>query len=338
MKKLLYLFLILGLFACTDDEGNPCIYDPTLITSAVTDVTENSATLNGTISVVSENCDVPNNTEQGFVYATTIQPTINDNQVNVNGTSISITIENLEPETTYYVRAFLTNALGDFYSNEASFTTLATNCGTLTDINGNIYETVLIYGQCWTKTNANLDTYRDGTSIPQVTNQEQWSNLTTGAWCYYNNDSNNGGIYGKLYNWYAIAGIHDNNPDTPNKVFAPEGYHVPTKEEWAILIENLGGTNDAGGKLKSTSSYWSSPNTGATNESLFSALPAGIAHNFSFSSQFLYLNNQAWFWSQTEESTTNAWFTFLLYNSSSAFQEAYDYQKLFGFSVRFISN
>ena len=123
MKKLIYLFLTVLIVACVDDEGNPCVYSPTLTTSAVANVTETSATLNGVISIVSDNCDNPTNTEQGFVYATTIQPTINNIQVNVNGTDITTTLENLEPNTTYYARTFLTNALGEFYGNEVNFIT-----------------------------------------------------------------------------------------------------------------------------------------------------------------------------------------------------------------------
>lgn len=122
MKKLLYLFLALTV-ACTDDDGNPCTYDSTLTTSEATNITDTSATLNGTVNVVSQNCDDPNNTEQGFVISTEIQPTINDTQINVNGTDISTTIEGLEPNTTYNVRSFLTNFLGEFYGNEVSFTT-----------------------------------------------------------------------------------------------------------------------------------------------------------------------------------------------------------------------
>jgi len=127
MKKLLFLSALL-IFACSDDEGNPCIYEPTLTTEAATDITETSATLNGVISIVSENCDVPNNTEQGFVYSTEIQPTLEDIQVNVNGTNISTTIEGLTPNTTYYVRAFLTNNFGDFYGDEVSFITSEVPC------------------------------------------------------------------------------------------------------------------------------------------------------------------------------------------------------------------
>ena len=123
MKKLIYLFLTVLIVGCSDDDGNPCLYNPTLTTSAVTNITETSATLNGVISIVSENCDDPNNTEQGFVYATIIQPTIANNKINVNGTDVTTTLENLEPNTTYYARTFLTNALGEFYGNEVSFIT-----------------------------------------------------------------------------------------------------------------------------------------------------------------------------------------------------------------------
>ena len=102
------------LFTCSDDEGNLCQYQPTLTTLEVDEITEFTATLNGLVSVVSQNCDDPINTEQGFVYSTEIQPTINNSQVNVNGVEISVTLENLEPNTTYYARVFLTNALGEF--------------------------------------------------------------------------------------------------------------------------------------------------------------------------------------------------------------------------------
>jgi len=123
MKRPLLLSALL-IFACSsDDEGNPCVYEPTLTTEAATNITETSATLNGVISIVSENCDVPNNTEQGFVYSTETQPNLADIQVNVNGTNVLTTIEGLESNTTYYVRAFLTNTFGDFYGNEVSFNT-----------------------------------------------------------------------------------------------------------------------------------------------------------------------------------------------------------------------
>ena len=131
MKKSIYLFLTVLIFACvgSDVDNNPCIYLPLLETQATTEVTETSATLNGLINSESNNCNaIANSSEQGFVYSTTIQPTINDIVVNVNGSIINALIENIEPNTTYYIRTFITSALGSFYGNEVSFTTLVQQC------------------------------------------------------------------------------------------------------------------------------------------------------------------------------------------------------------------
>tara|TARA_B100000963_G_scaffold360449_1_gene391379 strand:- start:1036 stop:2079 length:1044 start_codon:yes stop_codon:yes gene_type:complete len=123
MKKLLLLSALL-IFACTDDDGNPCVYQPTLTTEAVTNITETSATLNGTIDVYSQNCDTVENILQGFVYSTSSEPTIDDDIVNIDGTSITESLTSLEPNTTYYVRVFLVRPLiGVFYGNEVSFVT-----------------------------------------------------------------------------------------------------------------------------------------------------------------------------------------------------------------------
>ncbi|MFN9116197.1 MAG: fibrobacter succinogenes major paralogous domain-containing protein, partial [Bacteroidota bacterium] len=154
----------------------------------------------------------------------------------------------------------------------------------VTDIDGNTYQSVTNCGLTFTKQNLNVSKYSDGTPIPQVTDPTEWANLTTGAWCYYNNDPANGAVYGKLYNWYAVAGIYDAaslaNPALRKKL-APTGWHIPTEAEWTQLTDCLGGQNVAGGKMKSTGTLqagtglWQEPNTDATNESGFSGLPAG---------------------------------------------------------------
>ena len=128
MKKLLLLSALV-IFSCSggddssENNDNPCIYEPTLSTEAVTNITETSATLNGIIAIVSENCVVAPGEMQGFVYSTNPSPTNDDNVEVVYGTDISTTIDNLIPNTTYYVRVFITNSLGEFYGNVIDFTT-----------------------------------------------------------------------------------------------------------------------------------------------------------------------------------------------------------------------
>jgi uncharacterized protein (TIGR02145 family) len=145
-----------------------------------------------------------------------------------------------------------------------------------TDIDGNQYNTVIIGTQEWMKENLNVTKYSDGTPIPQVTDPTVLAGLTKGAWCYYNNDSTLGNTYGKMYNWYAVAGIHDNDSTTPNKSLAPSDWQVPSANDWSTLINYLGGSSIAGGKMKDTSLvHWLSPNTDATNSSGFTGLPGG---------------------------------------------------------------
>lgn len=203
----------------------------------------------------------------------------------------------------------------------------------LTDIDGNVYEYVTICNQTWTKSNLNVSKYTDGTPIPQVTDPTQWANLTTGAWCYYNNTTTNGTTYGKLYNWYAAAGIYDAasaaNPALRKKI-APTGWHVPTDAEWTQLTDCLGGESVAGGNMKATgTSLWQSPNTDATNTSGFTGLPGGFRNyggNFNY---FGYFGN---WWSLSEYDTANVWYRCLNSISGDAYRSIND--KTSGFSVR----
>ena len=142
--------------------------------------------------------------------------------------------------------------------------------GTLTDQDGNVYKTIVIGNQTWMAENLRTTKYRDGSPIPNVTEITAWGNLTTGAYCNYNNTTSADTIatYGRLYNWYAAI-------DSRN--IAPTGWHVPNDAEWETLIYYLGGYSVVGGKMKETgTTHWISPNTGATNESGFTALPSGL--------------------------------------------------------------
>ena len=127
--------------------------------------------------------------------------------------------------------------------------------------------TAVIGTQQWMRQNLDIETYRNGDVIPQVTDPAVWGNLTTGAWCYYNNDPANGAIYGKLYNWYAV---------TDPRGLAPQGWHISTGAEWATLKDFLGGDVAANNKMMTTGSPWNPINANATNASGFSGLPGGV--------------------------------------------------------------
>ena len=168
-----------------------------------------------------------------------------------------------------------------------------TDNNTVTDIDGNTYNVVQIGAQLWTTENLTVSKYRNGDEIPQVNNYDEWNNLTTGAWCYYENSITNGAIYGKLYNWYAL-----NDP----RGLAPEGFKIPSDEEWNILINFLGGKDVAGGKMKPKGKkIWKNPNKDASNSSGFTGLPGGGRYNYD-----QYLGYGGNWWTSTENSIEEA--------------------------------
>lgn len=218
------------------------------------------------------------------------------------------------------------------------------SAGSVTDQDGNSYDYITYGTQIWTVENAEMVTYRDGTPIPQVTDNTEWQNLTTGAWSYYNNDP----IKPRLYNWYAVKGIHDTDPNTPNKEFAPEGWHVPTEAEWTTLQNylitngyNYDGTttgNKIGKAMASTTGWNTSTNTGAignyqslNNNSEFNAIPEGNRGN---NGSFYNEGDNALFWSSTENDSNDAWYRYLNYSGSKLYRLNND--KHYGFSVRFV--
>jgi len=173
--------------------------------------------------------------------------------------------------------------------------------GTVTDVDGNVYKTVKIGDQLWMAENLKVTHYRNGDEIPNITNEEEWYNLNSiGAYCSYNNSDSNKSVYGLLYNGYAVQ---------DKRGLAPKGWHIPTDEEWMTLEKNLGvdeselqkygfRTGDIGGRLKSKGTeYWREPNSGATNETGFSALPGGCRE--SLDGIFKYMTRIACFWTCT---------------------------------------
>ena len=212
--------------------------------------------------------------------------------------------------------------------------------GTVTDIDGNVYQTVKIGDQWWITENLRVSRYRNGDHIPNVTGNADWGNLTSGAWAYYDNDESNDFAYGKLYNWHAVA---------DGRGLCPAGWHVPDIEAWRQLELYLGmpeeeahdagwwgEKNSIGGKLKSTLTEpdphprWNDPNTASTNESDFSGLPGGYRDN---AGEFRLLGKHGFWWSSTESFTDfRAWYTGLDYGFAGMLR--YTTGKYIGMSVR----
>ncbi len=194
---------------------------------------------------------------------------------------------------------------------------------TVTDIDGNVYHTVTIGTQVWTVENLKVTKYRNGDPIPNVTDGSVWAALTTGAYYNIGNDSSFVSTYGRLYNWFAV---------TDSRNIAPAGWHVPTDAEWQTLINYLGGSFVAGGKMKEAGiTHWNSPNAGATNVSGFSALPASYRN---YDGNFYGIGGYAYFWSSSEKASNYAWSVFLYYDFSDARQ--FDNYERYGFSVRLV--
>lgn len=191
--------------------------------------------------------------------------------------------------------------------------------------NRNSIPTVAIGTQAWTNKNLDVTTYRNGDVIPEVTDPTQWKNLKTGAWCYYNNNASNNATYGKLYNWYAV-----NDP----RGLAPEGFHIPTSDEWMLLINYLGGNTVAGGKLKEMgTTNWNSPNKDATNSSGFTAVGTGNRTDLGNFTQF---KNSATFWTSSLFYDDFSFLYSINYNSAGANRN--NSLKTYGIAVRCIAD
>jgi len=290
---------------------------PTLTTAATTSIFTTTATSGGTITTDGGLAI----TARGICWATTTNPTT-ANSKTTDGSGIGTFTSNLtglNASTTYYVRVYATNSMGTFYGNEQTFTTNGPG-EPLTDIDGNTYNTVWIGGQLWMAENLKTTKYTDGMPIPLVTDNVQWAGLTTGAYCWYNNDVANKAIYGALYNYYAVQ----------TGSIAPIGWHVPSEAEWTQLENYLGGSSIAGGALKETgTTHWLSPNAGATNITGFTALPGGLRRSYG---PFDSIGRNGFWWSSTEFNAAGTWYRVMTYADS--YVGSTSKPKEFGFSVR----
>jgi uncharacterized protein (TIGR02145 family) len=263
----------------------------------------------------------------------------NDGELDTGFSNYQYGFHSYPEEGQYQVRLVVKDpggALGTFEKEIRITMNGGVETGTVTDIEGNIYKTVKIGNQWWMAENLKTTRYNDGTIIPFVKDATEWANLTTPGYCWYSNwyidnDPSYKDTYGALYNWYTVN----------TGKLCPTGWHVPTDQEWKQLEIHLGmsqgevdneglrGTNE-GGKLKETGfTHWASPNTGATNETLFTALPGGSrGYNGAFSTIY----NYGYWWSITENDSDSSWRRVMSAYDSGIYRISIS--KYFGLSVR----
>jgi len=261
-------------------------------------------------------------TARGVCWSTSANPTISNSRTNDGGGpgSFASEISGLSPNTTYHVRAYATNSVGTAYGNDVTFTT---DPLTVTDNDDNSYSVIRLGNQLWMGENLRTTTLNDDAAIANVTGGTAWSGSTTPAYCWYNNTAGNGITYGVLYNWHAVN----------SGKLCPTGWHVPTDDEWYTLVTFLGGESPSGGKLKEEgTAHWQAPNTGATNESDFTALPGGWRRgdNGAFESLGVY----GYWWTSSE--LTNPWYRRIWYNDDRTYRGYIEPD--YGMSVRCIKN
>ena len=198
--------------------------------------------------------------------------------------------------------------------------------GKVTDYDGNVYSTITLGTQTWMKENLRVLHYANGDPVQNVTDNTQWSNLTSGAYCWYANDETQYKlIYGALYNYYAVA-------DARN--ICPADWRIPTQSDWNTLQSFLGGNLIAGGKLKeSGTEHWYAPNEAATDESKFSSLPGGDRIP---TGPFEFIRQTAELWTSTEAAATLSYSYFLSFETGQLYSNPFE--KRYGLSIRCINN
>jgi len=237
--------------------------------------------------------------------------------------SVGADITGLTPGTLYHFRVNALNSLDTIYGNDLKFTTYALT-GPVTDIDGNVYQTVRIGNQVWMAENLKVTRFNDGSAIPLVVEDNLWGKTTIPRYCFYNNDITYKNIYGSLYNWYAV---------NTNKL-CPIGWHVPADKEFKTLEDYLISGNVGGILKEAGTTHWLSPNTSAINSSGFTALPGG---NRGIDGPFYNIGRLGHWWSSTEDEMGGFSWTHYLFHDVDGYNRLH-LNNTFGFSVRCLKN
>jgi uncharacterized protein (TIGR02145 family) len=312
LKFVLLAGVVLLAFGCKKDDKPPVSPAPGTITNSAAWPGRHWALLKGQVNGKNQHTVVVFQYDTTATYTHTISP-VPDTTSGSSNVTFTATLANLTPNTKSHFRINAENESGTgngadvvFFTTDTTNVTIRFNpdliYDSIYDSEGNKYRTIQIGSQTWTAENLRSTKLNDDTEIPFILDVSAWAARTTPAYCWYNNDSVG---YGAIYNWYTVN----------TGKLCPQGWHVPSDDEWNVLTDYLGGKNVAGGKLKETgTTHWQSPNSGATNESGFTAIPSGYRN---YSGGFNSIGNYGIWWSSTEWSSTGGWFRDAYYGYAS---------------------
>ncbi|PLW96399.1 MAG: hypothetical protein C0593_11705 [Marinilabiliales bacterium] len=322
--QILLLALMTVLMACKKEDQNPTLPDASFFANPLS----GEAPL--TVTFTDDSANTPTAWSWDFGDGNTSEEQNPVHAYNTAGIyTVTLTVRNDDGEDT--------KTVADYIEVLVAAAPPCPGIPTVSDFDGNIYHTVLIGEQCWMRENLKVTHYPNGDNIPYVPDQTDWTALddtnTEDAYCFFENNPDN--PYGALYSFAAVIADNWERDNGEGQGVCPDGWHVATNEEWATLVEYLGGETIAGGKLKEDgTTHWTSPNEGATNESGFTALPGG---NIDALSGIYFVNGMYgnW-WSANEHLSNTAGFRQLSYDKSYiSFAATY---KSNGMSVRCIYN
>ena len=293
----------MALITCKKDEKVSTSLAPLAMTNSASWPGRSWVVLKGQVNGKNQLTTVTFQYDTTTTYTHNISPTPDTTTGNSN-VSFIVTLTGLTPKTKYHFRINAVNETGIGNGADVVFNTTDTSkisinfnpdltYDSIYDFEGINYRTIQIGTQTWMAENLKSTRLNDGTEIPFVLDVGLWASLTTPGYCWFNNDSVG---YGALYNWHTVN----------TGKLCPEGWHVPSDEEWTVLTDYLGGKSIAGGKLREVgTAHWMSPNTGATNESGFTGLPAGYRN---YSGGFNSIRYYGFWWTSTEWSSSGAWY------------------------------
>ena len=301
--------IVSALWGCKDDKKEDTSTAPLVMTNAASWIGRNWVVLRCQVNAKGQMSVVTFQYDTSKTYTQVASP-VPDTTSRSSLISFTCTVTGLRANTTYHYRANAISQGGTSNGSDVAFTTSDSTGITINfnpeitydsiyDYEGNVYRTVQIGSQTWTAENLRSTRLNDGTDIAFTPESAAWGKLDVPGYCWYNSDSVG---YGALYNWYAVG----------TGKLCPAGWHVPSDEEWTTITDYLGGQEDAGGKMKEAgTSHWLKPNTGATNESGFTAIPTGYR---SYAGGFNSIGSYSFWWTSTEWSSTGAWYRDLYYS------------------------